>query len=941
MAGPIEHITVTRQYAAYNTERNDHDHSYPTKANGRRQVIYLDDLVAATNGRLLVAGARSSFPAFAHDSRQVMPGACFVAVRGPHRDGHVFVAEAIARGAGAALVERRQVAQWDAANPDWISPLTDAGASVIAVDDTREALRHYAEHILDAWKPLVVAVTGSTGKTTTKEAIADVLGLAGPTFRSWRNYNDLLGLPLSLGQLEARHAYAVLEMGSDRPGEIGTLCALTRPTVGVVTNVSATQLQDFGNLDQLANEFASLPQALPDRGFAVLNADDPATRALANLTQATVRLFGPLAADDLAPHPPDPRITERYQLRPLAATPRREALALIAHNADEGKGEYVFPHLHADHWAYAVLAALTVGAALGVDPTAGLAALRDFHPLPGRLNRLEGREATILLDDSHNAAPASVRAGLAALAALGEHQTRIAVLGDMLRLGGEEAKAHRDTGRQVASDATHLVTLGTRAELIAAGARRAGMRRDRIAVTHTPEDAASAALAFARDTRLTGVATPGAPKTNVAPVGSVHASTVIVIKGSEEMRMERVTAQLMAHPDRARDALDRQTPGWQHVVVMRPDRPTWLEIDLGAIGRNTRLISDLVGEDVAVLASLKADAYGHGALPVAHTVLRNGARWLGVATVSEARPLREAGIAAPILVFGFIPPWQARETARLDLRATIYSLDLAHALARAARDLGRTLRIHVKIDTGMGRLGLRAEDIEGIVAFFEDLGTLEGLAVEGIYTHLATADSADQSYALRQLDRFERVLRALGPRGLRPPLVHAANSAATLALPQTRYNLVRPGIALYGLSPSAEVRLTSDYRPALTFKTQVAQVKEVPTGEGISYGASFVTTRPTRVATLPVGYADGFRRAPANWGEVLIHGRRAPLLGRVCMDQCMIDVSTIPDVRLGDEVVLIGRQGEDELSAEAVAARLGTIHYEVIAELLARVPRVS
>jgi alanine racemase len=374
---------------------------------------------------------------------------------------------------------------------------------------------------------------------------------------------------------------------------------------------------------------------------------------------------------------------------------------------------------------------------------------------------------------------------------------------------------------------------------------------------------------------------------------------------------------------------------------MRPDRPTWLEVDLEATGRNTRLIQEMVGPEVAVLVSLKADAYGHGALGVARTVLRNGATWLGVATVSEARPLREAGVTAPILVFGFVPSWQARETVQLGLRATVYGLDTARALARAAQDLGREMRVHVKVDTGMGRLGVRAEDVEQVVSFVEELHTLPGLVVEGLFTHLATADSSDRTYVERQISRFEVVLAALAARGLRPPIVHAANSAATLALPYTRYNLVRPGIAIFGLAPSEDVRLPEGFMPALSFKTQVAHVKEVPAGEGISYGATYITEVPTRVATLPVGYADGFRRAPTNWGHVLVRGQRATLLGRVCMDQCMIDVSHIPGVRVGDEVVLIGRQGDMELTAEEVATRLGTIHYEVIAELLARVPRVS
>jgi alanine racemase len=407
------------------------------------------------------------------------------------------------------------------------------------------------------------------------------------------------------------------------------------------------------------------------------------------------------------------------------------------------------------------------------------------------------------------------------------------------------------------------------------------------------------------------------------------------------MRMEQVTALLLADPRRAEAVLDRQTQAWRRVVVMRPDRPTWLEIDLSAIGRNTQLFKQIVGPDVRLLVSLKADAYGHGALRVARTVDQNGAEWLGVATVSEAEPLRRAGVDVPILVFGYIAPWQAREAVRMKLRATLYTPELARSLAQAATDLGDQLAVHVKVDTGMARLGLRTEDIEGIVRFCDEVQSMPGLLFEGIFTHFATADSANQEYALRQLDRFERVLAALDARGFRPPIVHAANSAAALALPAARYDMVRPGIAIYGLSPSEDVPVPAGFTPALAFKTQVAQVKEIPAGEGISYGATYITDAPTRIAVLPVGYADGFRRAPQNWGEVLIRGERAPLVGRVCMDQCMVNVTHIPGVRQGDEVVLIGRQGEDELTADDVARRLGTISYEVTAELLARIPRIS
>jgi alanine racemase len=374
---------------------------------------------------------------------------------------------------------------------------------------------------------------------------------------------------------------------------------------------------------------------------------------------------------------------------------------------------------------------------------------------------------------------------------------------------------------------------------------------------------------------------------------------------------------------------------------MRPERPTWVEIDLSAIANNTRQIQSLIGPGVRILASLKADAYGHGALKVARTVLHNGASMLGVATVSEAAPLREAGIHEPILVFGYVPHWQMREAVRLGLTITLYSIESAQALSRSAQALRQAVKVHVKIDTGMGRLGIRSENIDEMLTLLREINQLPELELEGIFTHFAIADTRDQTHVRMQLTRFQDVLRILEKEHIRPPLVHAANSAAILSLPESHFNMVRPGIALYGLDPSPEVRLPADFRPALSFKTQVAQVKVIPEGESISYGGNYITDRLTCVAILPVGYADGFRRGPTNWGNVLVHGQAAPLLGRVCMDQCIIDVSHIPQVRVGDEVVLIGRQREAQLTAEQVARRLGTINYEVVSEILARVPRVD
>ncbi len=300
---------------------------------------------------------------------------------------------------------------------------------------------------------------------------------------------------------------------------------------------------------------------------------------------------------------------------------------------------------------------------------------------------------------------------------------------------------------------------------------------------------------------------------------------------------------------------------------------------------------------------------------VARTALNSGASYLGVASINEGAVLRRRGITAPVLVMGFTPAWQARDLVLNDLTATVFDLDVARALSRAAGELNGQVRVHVKVDTGMGRLGLLPDQV---LPFVQDLVALPHLQLEGIFTHFSVADS-DPDYTRGQLQRFRHVLETLASEGIEIPLIHAANSAGILSLPESHCSnwfpgsgfrgMVRFGIAMYGLHPSEQVPCPPDFRPGLAFKTQVAQVKALPPGSFVSYGNTYQTEGEQRIAVIPVGYADGFRRAPRHWGEVLVGGQRAPIVGRVCMDQTMIDVTDVPGVRQGDEVVLIGVQG--------------------------------
>ncbi len=364
---------------------------------------------------------------------------------------------------------------------------------------------------------------------------------------------------------------------------------------------------------------------------------------------------------------------------------------------------------------------------------------------------------------------------------------------------------------------------------------------------------------------------------------------------------------------------------------------TWAEIDLEAIRHNLRAYLRHVGAGVQVIAVVKANAYGHGAVPVARAALEAGATYLGVHRLNEGIELRQAGIDAPVLLMGYTPPSGAAEVVRWRLTPSLMTAEFARALFAQAGLQKQTVAVHVKIDTGMSRYGLMPDEA---LEFMQFLQTLPSLRLEGLFTHFATADSLDQTWIRRQLEVFNGVIAAVSAAGITIPLIHAANSGAAMRLREAHFHAIRPGIALYGLDPTNEWPPVFEIKPALALKSLVARVRELPVGSGVSYGRTYVTTKPTTAALVPVGYGDGYHRILSNKGVVLVGGRRAPVIGRVCMDQFVIDVTGIPGVKQDDEVVLVGKQGEEQLRAEEVAQLAGTINYEVTTSLLPRVERV-
>lgn len=377
---------------------------------------------------------------------------------------------------------------------------------------------------------------------------------------------------------------------------------------------------------------------------------------------------------------------------------------------------------------------------------------------------------------------------------------------------------------------------------------------------------------------------------------------------------------------------------------------TRAEIDLKALAHNYAELRRLTDPSAATMAVVKADGYGHGSTQVAKVALKCGAAFLAVARFDEAVHLRQDGIDAPILLFGYCLPVYVTYMADNHIRAAVNSLDAAQKLSAAAAQSGKVIKVHIKVDTGMGRLGLLSKELllGATAAQTADttkqilaIATLPHIEVEGIFTHFANADTKDKTHAHWQFAQFKDLLENLRQQGFLAKYRHAANSAATIEMPETHLDLVRPGISQYGLWPSDEVdKRLIDLKPVMTLKSTVIQVKAVGPDFAVSYGSTYRTPVPTRIATVPIGYADGFDRVLSSTGHMLVKGVRAPIVGRVCMDLTMLDVGHIPGVALEDEVVVLGRQGNEEITADEIAAHVGTINYEIVSSLTSRVAKI-
>lgn len=368
-------------------------------------------------------------------------------------------------------------------------------------------------------------------------------------------------------------------------------------------------------------------------------------------------------------------------------------------------------------------------------------------------------------------------------------------------------------------------------------------------------------------------------------------------------------------------------------------RPVYAEIDLAAIAYNMKNIKNLA-KDKEVIAVVKADCYGHGALDVVPTLLENGASRLAVAVLTEGIELRNDNINAPIMILGYTPSYLNEELIKYDLEQTVYDLDYAKELSKAALSLNKKAKVHIAIDTGMGRIGFLPT--EKAIDDICKICSLEGLEVIGIFTHFSTSDEKDKEYTNEQFEKFTDLLKKLSNLNIEIPIKHVSNSGAIMDMPETYLDAVRAGIILYGYYPSNEVKKENlSLKPALTLKATITRVQEMDAGMSISYGRTFKTKRRSLIATIPIGYADGYSRLLAKNAKVIINGQFAPIVGRICMDQCMIDITDInSDIKVGDEVIILGEQDGLRFNADNFAEIMGTINYEILCMLKYRIPRV-
>ncbi|NDJ52773.1 MAG: alanine racemase [Chloroflexi bacterium] len=849
-------------------------------------MITLNDLQNATGGQAFGDTVATEFSDFAYEAQKAEPGQLFVALPRPGRTIDDLVAQAISRGALGVLCS----------DP----PGVDSSAvSVIVVGDVVSALGQWASYVLRQWNVTLIGVAGYVGKTLTQHAVASVLRERFPVYHKPEAIPGKLGLPLALGGLDPSHQIAVLKLVPTFPAEMADMVSLLTPQAVVITNIQPGYEETAAQIDRSLFEAEQVIDRLPIDGALIANADDPVIPSLFSYSSAPLLTFGQEGlvesqADLVAYNPLYFTDRTSFDLRYGNQVLREQWTPLLAR-----------PGLTAS------LAAVATGLMFSMSLAETLQGLNKMQRISGHLTPMGGINDTLIIDDSSAATIGSTGAALDLLGNIDVGTNRrVFILGNLTQPSAEFAReGHERVGRRASQVSDMIVATSQLAAEAIRAARYEGTPANLTHIAFRPEDVA------------------GIVKANTGP------GDVILVSGGRGENVVRMAEQLVAAP------MDR---AWleQRAIFEKSERfeTSWLEVDLNAIAHNIGQVQKRVSKRVGIMAVIQANGYGHGAVAIGATALAAGASLLGVSSPREGIQLRQLGINAPIVVLGYTPPAEIADALDQNLSLTIHDTDSSKLIMQVARERQRVAPVHVHIDTGLGQLGLSREEVTPLI---RRLVRSSDITIEGISTTLASADRlADSAHTREQLAAFRKQVESFQAAGVTIPFVHAATSAAIFSVPDSLFTTVRLGIAMYGLNPSAEVPLRGNYRRALSWKTRIVQIKSIPAGESVSYGSIYRTRKDEQLAVIPVGSYDGFRDSPYNWGEVLVRGQRVPIVGRVAMDQSVISVDRLEEVTVGEEVVLIGKQGNEEIRVEDVARRLGTTHYEVLANLGERIPRL-
>lgn len=833
--------------------------------------LTLAEVAAATKGTLIGGDPHRIVTEVFIDSRQqAPPDALFIALEGPHFDGHDFIAQACKKGAVAALVHG------DIEDP--------AAGPLIRVDDTQKALQSLAATWRARFSIPVVGITGSNGKTIVKDMLAAILGRTRTVYRSPGSFNSQIGVPLAVLGLREEHELAIIEAGISRPFEMEALEEVVRPTDGIITNIGLAHAAGLGDLETTAREKKKL--FARTAGVVVVPAAE--TTLSEDLFHVKRHTIAWEVEDSDAPFCKDSVCIKEV---------RTEGDG-FAFELSWKSGRTLEIHLDVPgrHNVENAAAAAAMAAHLGADDASIAEGLAAYSLCEMRLEMHTTGSDITLINDAYNADPISVRAALGVLDDFAGRQRKIAILGDMLDLGSRAEEAHRDVGQRVAARGIDgLFCVGPLAKSIGQGALEAGMASENVECLDDFDEL---------HLRLEESLRPG---------------DVVLFKASRSIGLDRAARRLI-----------------ESVA------PTRLFIDLEAISHNFHALRRHLGSKTKVMAVVKSFGYGNDATRISQTLIQQGVDQLAVAFPDEAIPLRRRGLTLPILVTN-VRAAEADKFIKYDLDALVYTRQVAQALSRQARHRNKRVAVHIEVDTGMHRAGLKPRELPDFAAWIEEQPALD---IAAVMTHFASADDGgDDDFTAYQLEQFTGAIEELRKRGIDPPLIHAANTAAAWRFPQARFDMVRVGLGLYGLHPSSAVEecveeRAASMRPALRFTTRVLYIHTVSRGDTVGYGRTWTAPGPRILATLAAGYNDGFPRFLSNRGRVLINGNFCPVVGSICMDVAVVDITDAGHVDVGDEAVLFGTQDQAVINVDEWAALGNTINYELLCNISPRVRRI-